>query len=244
MSLENDFIKRIKELTALAADQENVIFSDQLEAIFPEIVSDESKKTVLIDYLKEKKIGIDEKLDINEFITDDEKKYLEFYYDDLKQIERLSESERLAHTIGAMAGEKSEMDIITNDYLMDVVEIAKLYAGQGVLLEDLIGEGNIALLGAVSMLGSLEEPKEAEGFIGKMVMDAMQDMIAMNMDEMSEEEKLVKKVNKVSKAAKELSTLLGRKVTVEELSEESNISKAAIEKALKLTANKIEGIEV
>ena len=30
-------------------------------------------------------------------------------------------------------------------HLADVAEIAKLYAGQGVLLEDLVGEGNLAL---------------------------------------------------------------------------------------------------
>ena len=51
------------------------------------------------------------------------------------------------------------------------------HAGQGVFLEDLIGEGNVALTMGVTMLGSLEEPSEAEGMLAKMMMDAMEEYI-------------------------------------------------------------------
>lgn len=244
MNAQNEFIKNIKDIVELALDQENVIFTEQLEAVFPEIKEDESKKALLTDYLKEKKIGIDSKLDIAEFITEDEKNYLDFYLEELAEIKRLTKGEREVYTKEAMAGNEDAYGILVNDYLPEVVDLAKLYVGQGVFLEDLIGEGNIALLTAVPLLGSLESHEEAEGFIGKQIMDALQDMIAANIDEMSEQEKIVNKVNKVSFAAEELSKLLGRKVTIEELSLESGISEAQIKKALKLTANKIEGIEI
>ncbi|MCQ2524859.1 MAG: hypothetical protein MJ123_11020 [Lachnospiraceae bacterium] len=244
MNAQNEFIKNIKDIVELALDQENVIFTEQLEAVFPEIKEDESKKALLTDYLKEKKIGIDSKLDIAEFITEDEKNYLDFYLEELAEIKRLTKGEREVYTKEAMAGNEDAYGILVNDYLPEVVDLAKLYVGQGVFLEDLIGEGNIALLTAVPLLGSLENHEEAEGFIGKQIMDALQDMIAANIDEMSEQEKIVNKVNKVSFAAEELSKLLGRKVTIEELSLESGISEAQIKKALKLTANKIEGIEI
>lgn len=244
MNAQNEFIKNIKDIVELALDQENVIFTEQLEAVFPEIKEDESKKALLTDYLKEKKIGIDSKLDIAEFITEDEKNYLDYYLEELAEIKRLTKGEREVYTKEAMAGNEDAYGILVNDYLPEVVDLAKLYVGQGVFLEDLIGEGNIALLTAVPLLGSLESHEEAEGFIGKQIMDALQDMIAANIDEMSEQEKIVNKVNKVSFAAEELSKLLGRKVTIEELSLESGISEAQIKKALKLTANKIEGIEI
>ena len=55
MSEQSEFIKRIGELVELAGEQENVIFDEQLEAIFPEAAKDSAKKQVLLDYLKEKK---------------------------------------------------------------------------------------------------------------------------------------------------------------------------------------------
>lgn len=244
MNEQQDFAKRIGELTALAADQENVIFEDQLFDIFPEIKDDEAKYSVIKDFLKEKKIGINTKVAFEDVITEDEKNYLDFYLEDLKELKELTPGEREAFIMSAMAGDEDAQGIILQDYLKNVVEIAKLYAGQGVLLEDLIGEGNMALVTAVSLLGSLEKPSEVEGFLASRVMDAMQDMIASEMDGNAVEEKLLAKVNKVAKEAKELAETLGRKVTIEELVNESGISKAQIEKALKLTGNAIDDIEI
>lgn len=244
MNEQQEFAKRINELVELAKDQENVIFEDQLFDIFPEVKTDNAKYDVIKEFLKEKKIGLNEKIPFMDAISEDEKNYLEFYLDDLNSQPKLTPGERDAFRLSAMAGDENAQMIVLSDYLLNVVEIAKLYAGQGVLLEDLIGEGNVALVSAVSMLGSLEKPSEVDGFLASQVMDAMQDIIAEAMDENGAEEKLLEKVNKVAKEAKELSETLGRKVTVDELSNESGISKAQILKALKLTANSIEEIEI
>lgn len=243
MSEQSEFIKRINELTELAGEQENVIFEDQLEDIFPEVKEDSAKKQVLLDFLKEKKIGLNEKIDADDLMTEEEKNYLEYYIEDLKGAGELTPGEREAFRIRAIAGEEDAAAIVLQDYLMNVVEIAKLYAGQGVMIEDLIGEANIALVMALENIGALEKPEEVDGFFGKTVMDAMQDSIARYMDELSEDEKMVRKVNKVSKAAKDLSQLLGRKITVEELMEESKMSRNYIISAMKLCGNRIEEIE-
>ena len=241
---EKEFTLRINDLLELAADQENVLFTEQIYEIFPETKDDKNRMQIILDFLKEKRIGIDEKPDAEQSLSDDEKKYLEFYLEDLRAQGDLTDGEREAFMLSAMSGEEDAKTTVITDYLKNVVEIAKLYAGQGVLLEDLIGEGNIALLGAVDMLGAMENAKEAEGFLAKSVMDAMQDLIGRTFDEKAAEEKLLKLVNKVSEKAKELSEELKRKVTIEELSEEYKISKSQILKALKLTANKIEEIEI
>lgn len=243
MSEQSEFIKRIGEMMEIAADQENVIFMDQLEEIFPEAKEDQAKRQVLLDYLKEKRIGIDAPLDASEFMTEEENKYLEFYIEDLKGAGELTQGEREVFRKRAIAGDMDAANVVLNDYLINVVDIAKLYAGQGVLVEDLIGEANIALVMSLENLGALDEAGEVDGFFGKICMDAMQDVIARRVDELTEDEKMLKKVNDISKAAKDLSMLLNRKVTVEELSNESGFTKAAIEKAIKLTGNKIEEID-
>lgn len=244
MNEQLEFAKKINDLVELALDQENVIFEDQLFDIFPEVKNDEAKLSVIKEFLSEKKIGLNEKLPFEELITEDEKNYLDFYLDELNETEPLTSGQREAYMLSAMAGEEDSQMHILNDTLKNVVEIAKLYAGQGVLLEDLIGEGNLCLVTAVSLLGSCEDVKEAEGMLSSQIMNAMQDLIAENADAASAEEKLLDKVNKVAKAAKELAEDLGRKVTIEELANESGLTKAAIEKALKLTSNKIEDIVI
>lgn len=244
MSEQSEFIKRIGELMELAADQENVIFEDQLESIFPETKEDSAKKQVLLDYLKEKRIGLNEKVDTDEFMNDDEKKYLDFYIEDLKGAGELTPGEREVFRKRAISGDMEAANVVLQDYLINVVDIAKLYAGQGVMIEDLIGEANIALVMALPNLPALGDHEEVDGYFGKICMDTMQDLIAARIDELNEDEKMLKKVNAISKAASDLSNLLGRKVTIDELSMESGFSKAAIEKALKLTNNKIEDIDI
>lgn len=124
-----------------------------------------------------------------------------------------------------------------------MAEIAKLYAGQGVYLEDLVGEGNMAVAVGVTMLGALEHPSEAEGMLGKMIMDAMEEYIAENAEESDKSKKIADKVNRVADAARELSEELRRKVTVEELMEESGLSRRAIEDAVRMSGGKIEDLE-
>ena len=168
---------------------------------------------------------------------------LEEYKKELALLEKVSEGEKEAITLSAMAGEAQAQKKLINIYLPQVVEIAKLYSGQGVFLEDLIGEGNVALTIGVTMLGCLEHAKEAEGMLGKMIMDAMEDYINENMAEEDKDKKVLSKVKKVSRKAKELSEELRRKVTVEELSAETGMSENAIREAMQLSGYTIEEIE-
>lgn len=97
------------------------------------------------------------------------------------------------------------------------MEIARLYTGQGVYLEDLIGEGNVAVTLGTGMLGCLEKPSEAQGMLARMVMDAMEELIEENRESGKVDKKVETKVNAVADKAKELSEELRRKVTVESL---------------------------
>ena len=54
--------------------------------------------------------------------------------------------------MGAMAGDNAAKTKVLEMMLSDIVDLAKLYAGQGVYVEDLIGEGNVALSLGVEML--------------------------------------------------------------------------------------------
>ena len=142
-----------------------------------------------------------------------------------------------------MAGDADAQRRLTEIYLKEVPEIAKLYAGQGVFLEDLIGEGNVALTIGVSMLGSQETAEEALGMLGKMIMDAMEMHVQENADAKKIDARVAEKVNLVADKAKELSEELRRNVTIQELMEESGLSEKTIRDAIRMSGYKIEGID-
>ena len=93
------------------------------------------------------------------------------------------------------------------------------------------------------MLGCLEKASEVQGMLGKVIMDAMEDYIAENGENEKADRKVADKVNKVMEAAKELAETLRRKVTVEELAEESKLSEKSIREAVRFSGNNIEYIE-
>ena len=94
------------------------------------------------------------------------------------------------------------------------------------------------------MLGCLENASEAQGMLGKMIMDAMENYIEETASNEKADQKIVDKVNKVLDVAKELSDELKRKVTVEELMQETGMSRSKIMEAIRFSGNNIEYIEV
>ena len=176
-------------------------------------------------------------------LTDEEKDYLQEYLDEVAELPTYTDGEKLAFAMSAMAGEADAQQRLIEIHLADVAEIAKLYAGQGVLLEDLVGEGNLALSFGVTMLGSLEKPQEVEGMLGKMIMDAMEEYIAEHAENSKIDKRVEDKVNKVADKARELAEELQRKVTIEELMEETGMSRKMIEDAVRMSGFKIEDID-
>lgn len=237
------FAKTLEQIRKQAKEQGNCIEREQVEQAFVSLSLSKEQLDLVFDYLEKHKIGIGEPVDPDEYLSEEEINYLEEYQKELALLEKVSEGEKEAITLSAMAGEAQAQKKLIHIYLPQVVEIAKLYSGQGVFLEDLIGEGNVALTIGVTMLGCLEHAKEAEGMLGKMIMDAMEDYINENMAEEDKDKKVLSKVKKVARKAKELSEELRRKVTVEELSAETGMSENAIREAMQLSGYTIEEIE-
>ena len=236
MNKEILFAQTLEQVRKTAKEQGNCISEEQVKDAFAELDLSGEQLQMVFDYLLKHKIGIGQPMDPDEFLTDEEKDYLQEYLDEVAELPTYTDGEKLAFAMSAMAGEADAQQRLIEIHLADVAEIAKLYAGQGVLLEDLVGEGNLALSFGVTMLGSLEKPQEVEGMLGKMIMDAMEEYIA----EHAENSKIDKRV---ADKARELAEELNRKVTIEELMEETGMSRKMIEDAVRMSGFKIEDID-
>ena len=244
MEMEIRFAGALQDIKELAKKQGGVIEEEQINGAFEAIgfKLDEEKKPLVYDYLKKSGIGIGEAADPEDYMSGEEADYLKRYLEETEQLAKLTEGEKEAVTLSAMAGDRDAQNKLIEIYLPYVAQIAKLYAGQGVYLEDLIGEGNVALAMGAGMLGCLEKPSEAQGMLGRMMMEAMEAYIRVNVDASRIYRKLVEKVNYIAEAARELAADLGRKVTPNELAEEKGISVKSILDAVRISGDKIEDI--
>ena len=243
MTQEMDFAARLEKIKQLARNQGGMIQEKQVRDAFADMHFDEGQMKLVFDYLAGQKIGIGEPLNPEDYLSEEEIDWLDSYLESLTGLAELSDGEKQAVLLSAMAGDGDARRRLTEIYLPQVVDIARLYAGQGALLEDLIGEGNMALSIAVQMLETAENASEAEGLIGSMIMEAMENHIAENTQQAQTGQKIADKVNRVADQARELAESLGRKVTLAELADETGMSLFELKEAVDLSGDAIEDID-
>ena len=243
MEKELQFSKTLQKVKDLAKLSGNTISKEEVDEAFRELEFGEEQMKLVYEYLEKANIGIDKEVDTDALLTTEDQGYLQFYLEELQELPTVSEGEKEATILSAMAGDDVAQAKLIQILLPQVIDMAKLYAGQGVLLEDLIGEGNVALTIGVTMLGCFENAKESQGAIAKMIMDAMEELIVSYVAEDEVDRKIAERVNNISDKAQELSEALGRKVTKEELAEETEIDVEDIAEAIRLSGGQIEYLE-
>lgn len=243
MEKELLFANTLEYIKKIAKEQGNIVSKEQVETAFEPMGFGAEQLEMVYEYLRKQKIGIEEAVDLDAYLSEEDVDYLDTYLEELKYIKEATDGEKEAIILSAMAGDLDAQTRLIELFLPQVVEIAKLYAGQGVYLEDLIGEGNVALTMGVSMLGALERASEAEGMLAKMIMDGMEEYIGLSAEQSKEDQKAIDLVNKVSDAAKEMSEDLRKKITPIELAEETGMPIEEIEEAIRLSGDHIEYFE-
>jgi len=239
---EKLFAKILADITKEAKAAGNVISEERIKEAFASLSLNDEQLAMIKDYLEKSRISVGGDADPNALLDMDDMDYLGTYLAELESI-RIDERMRDGIIISALAGDLSARKDLLTLFLPYVADLSKLYAGQGVPVEDLVGEGNVALAMGCEMLDCVEKSEEVEGFLGKMIMDAMERFIAENGRSAEKAGKVADRVNKVADAAKELAEALLRKVTPAELAAESGMSEEEIKEAMLLSGYKIEDLE-
>ncbi len=240
---EKEFAEILKLVTRTARENRNVISKEQVQDAFSELDLDEKQLEMVYEYLKAHKIGVDEAVEAEDDLTEEESNYLNDYLESLNALPSYTDGEKEAISMAAISGDKDAQSKIIEMYLPLVVDVARMYSEQGVFLEDLIGEGNVALTKGVTMLDAVGEPSEVEGFLYKMMLDAMEAIIEENLAEDAGGQKVLKLVQEVADKASELAEDLRRKVTVAELMQETGWDEDKIRSAIKFSGDAIEDLD-
>lgn len=243
MDREILFAKTLEQVRKRGKMQGNRISKEQVREAFAKLSLEESQLELVYDYLEKHHIGVDKEAVGREDLAAEDADYLQEYLELLRDIPELPGGEREALFLSAMAGDLSSQKRLMEVFLPKVPEMARIYAGQGVYLEDLIGQGNMALSEGVALLGAAENAQDAEGMLAWFIMDSMEKLIAEGAENRNADKKLEDKVNHIADQARQLAEDLRRKVTIRELAEETGISEEEIRDVYRLSGYVIEDLE-
>ncbi len=177
--------------------------------------------------------------------------YTSSYRKNVKSMETIGD-ERFAEVLKKHVDRRSseyERELIIHEYLSMIVNMSAKYANRGVLSDELIQEGNLALVLAVDELREAA-PEDivnnkniraaCDTFIRNRIRQCMIEMIDRENNSISEFGAAVAKAGLVYEAAKQLASENGRAASISELSEYTRISINEIEDIIKFAGNTIE----
>ena len=248
------FNNALTKLVEFAATKENIIAISDVKSFFDGIIDDDSQYHFIYDYLTTNKIiieGISSPEDIKDveeeksfeeefnnvsdtdysIDSETEMSFVNMYMAEMGSIPPVSDEEKKRLVKDLLNGDTSVVNRIIESKLKDVAEIASTYRGKGVSFGDLIQEGNIGLMVAISdyndNLGDFDE------YINKCIINTIKSTIndEINSDRIGQH--LADKLNQLDKATKTLSEKLGHVPEISELSKEMGLDEDEVSILLK-----------
>ena len=168
---------------------------------------------------------------------DRELEILRMYLEDVKAVKPPEEGEREA-LLQSCAGsgeraDKSAKQRIMALYLMDTLQIASEYRGQGMSLSDLIQEANMGLILA------LEEMIAEDSLIKQRIREAVEAALSEEGRAEALGEHLAEEINRLDEASQALTERKGEAPTIEELTEYLGMPEDEIREYMKISLDAI-----
>lgn len=146
-----------------------------------------------------------------------ESKMFQMYLEEIGSLPVYSEKKQEEMYQKLLAGDESVINLISNSWMIKVLEIAKKLAVTSEGFEDVIQEGNMALFLKLTELCGCEEKTDVEAELQGAVETAMKSSILAEEGEDEDEKAMVGKLALVNEAKKYLAEEKGREATVQEL---------------------------
>jgi RNA polymerase primary sigma factor len=169
----------------------------------------------------------------------EENQYLKMYLDELGTLTVINEKEKIALYNKAIKGEPLAKSRIIEIYLQEVVEIAKKYVNKGILISDLIQEGNIGLMLAIDGIEELSAADQVEKMLRMGIISSIESVIKENDDIKIAKKQIVNRVNYLNEGVTNLEEELGRRVSIPELAKYMEMSEEEVIDIIRVSDNEI-----
>lgn len=158
--------------------------------------------------------------------------HFQMYLDEVEGFKQLADSEEKELYRRLLSGDVAVIEDISHQWLKRVVAIAEEYKGRGVLLDDLVQEGNIGLLLGLNVLSKGQQSDggrkqvavaDVPELLRGAVRESMEQYLGEECGEDQENETIIGKVALVHQAQEYLTKEKGEKPSLRELSEYTKI---------------------
>ncbi len=168
-------------------------------------------------------------------LSPEDRNFLQHYKRELEHLDFLEE-EALGNLCLEVeeSGDGLAKARLTEQFLPEVLRLAEGYLGRGVLLADLVQEGNIGLMLAMETLGMREEGCTVREYLLEEIRIAMEQAVEENRAERQAGDLLAGRLNDLKDQIERLSEELEGQVSMEELSAYADMPVEEIVKLLKL----------
>lgn len=237
------FNEALAKLVSYATAHDNLITMEDVKSFFNGLIDDDSQYKLIYDYLSINKIEIkgftpsdDNIFDdshgmnaISENIAKDENgqsqeetDFIKMYMDDMDALQTVSDVEQAALVNKLIAGDACASTPLVESKLKKVADIAKKYCGKGVTFGDLIQEGNLELMVAVSEY--TKECGDFNNYIDKRIEQGIRNVINSQINSDRIGQHLADKLNQLDNTTSKLSKELGRVPEISELADAMGIT--------------------
>lgn len=249
------FNEALTSLVEFASANGNVITTEDVKVHFNNIIEDDSQYQFIYEYLATNKITISD-YNVKAMIADsvakdtleseEELSFIKMYLSELDAIPPVSSEELSALLVKHVDGDTTVTNRLIESQLSLVATLAENYRGKGVTIGDLIQEGNMALMMAISEYKDLNI--DFTQHITVAINKALDSVVNIEISSDRVGDRLAKKLNQLDDVTRDLNEKLGRVPSVEEIAEAMNIDKEEAEMLLKtsldtLSVNEDTGIE-
>ena len=177
-------------------------------------------------------------------LTGEEKAYFRMYLSDLRSVSPCTAEERESLLERLADGDMQARNRLTEGHLHMVLDLAKQHAGRGVLIGDLVQEGNMALVAALAeMAGPEAVPLLAGGledFLSGRIRLALEQIIEEQSSHKKAGERIARETNRLLAATLELEEELGREATLPELAEKVHLPEEKVKELIQISLNAAE----
>ncbi|MCD8248554.1 MAG: hypothetical protein LUC60_01620 [Lachnospiraceae bacterium] len=243
MDEQSRFRTALAALSAYAEQKDGKLTKEDVREYLKDLEFDEGQLQLVYEFLASRHILV-EGLELPKAkaqpYLEEEEAFLRQYRKDMKAARHVAETELANVFARAAEGDVSAHHLLAEHYMGKILAIAEDFAHRGLLIQDLIQEGNLGLLLGLRTLDRKREEIGYEAWLEQEIRRAMRAALDVQEGNRSLGEEVVEKLNKLADSITELNEDLGRQVTPDELSFYLDMPLEEIERLLKIAGEDVE----
>lgn len=245
MDEQTRFRTALAALSASAEQKNRKLSREEVREFFQDMELDEAQYQLVYAYLASRHIRVEgvelPKVSEEELpFTEEEQEFLNQYRKDMRFVKRQPEESLQGLYERAADGEEHAKRLLVEHHMERVLELAMEYAHQGLLIQDLVQEGNLGLMIGIDTLGLMEVGMTYQEHLENEIHRAIRGALDEQLGAKGTGDEIVEKLNRLADSITELTEDLGREVTPDELSLYLDMPLEEIEDLLRIAGENIE----